>query len=165
MTMIELVRVDDRLIHGQVAIGWVSATGTNTILVANDSAQADNTQAMALKMGTPAGVKLYIRSVEESADIVQKFTQSKNARVMVILKTISDAAELIRNSAGSIETLNVGGVRASDEKSKLSDHVYVSDTDLKDLKELHDNGVEIDFRMLPRDARKTYNQLVRNTGE
>ena len=71
--MLKLVRVDERLVHGQVAVGWTSNSGANTILVANDEAQNDKIKAMALDLAKPAGVKLYIRSVDESGSIVEKF--------------------------------------------------------------------------------------------
>lgn len=158
--MIELVRVDDRLIHGQVAIGWSAATGANTILVVNDAAQADKTQAMALKMGTPAGMKLYVRGLEESAEIVQRFATAEQARVMVILKSIADAAMLVRSSGETIRNLNVGGQRAGEGKRKLTEHTWVSPDDLELLRDLHERGVEIDLRMLPRDGSRSYQQAI-----
>ena len=158
--MIELVRVDDRLIHGQVAIGWSAATGANTILVVNDAAQADKTQAMALKMGTPAGMTLYVRGLDESGEIVQKFAAAEKARVMVILKSISDAAALVESSGGAIRSLNIGGQRAGEGLRKLTDHTYASDEDVAKLRELHEQGIEIDLRMLPRDTARSFDQAV-----
>jgi len=150
--MIDLVRVDDRLIHGQVAIGWTAATGANTILVVNDAAQADATQAMALKMAAPSGVALYIRSVAESGEIVRKFATAQKARVMVLLKTVADAAALVEASGGAITSLNIGGQRAGEGRIKLTDHTAVTAEELALLDGLQVQGVEIDLRMLPRDT-------------
>ncbi|MFC0674945.1 PTS sugar transporter subunit IIB [Brachybacterium hainanense] len=150
--MIDLVRVDDRLIHGQVAIGWTAAVGANTILVANDAAQADPTQAMALKLAAPSGVKLYIRSVAESGEIVRKFADAQKARVMVLVKTVADAAALIAGSDGAITSLNIGGQRAGEGRTKLTDHTAVTDEELAQLDALQAQGVAIDLRMLPRDT-------------
>lgn len=160
--MIELVRVDDRLIHGQVAIGWVSSIGANTILVANDAAQADKTQAMALKMGTPAGVKLYIRKVADSGEIVRNFAAAQKARVMVIVKSIADAARIVNDSGGVITSVNVGGQRAEAGKQKLTEHASASAEEIECLRQMHDAGVELDFRMLPRDSSRTYEQVMKN---
>lgn len=157
--MIDLVRVDDRLIHGQVAVGWTAAVGANTILVVNDAAQADRTQATALKMGTPSGIALYIRSVAESGEIVQKFAQAKKARVLVILKSIRDATTLIEASDGAITELNVGGQRAEEGRIKLTDHTTVTEQEYQTLSTLHASGVAIDLRMLPRDTARTFEQL------
>ena len=61
---INLVRIDDRLIHGQVAMTWTKQLRVQGIVVANDDAANDNTQKMALKMAVPAGIKVLIKPVD-----------------------------------------------------------------------------------------------------
>ncbi|MDF7682984.1 PTS sugar transporter subunit IIB [Lactobacillus sp. ESL0679] len=160
LAMIKLVRVDERLLHGQVAIGWTSNSGANTILVANDEAQQDKVKAMALDLAKPAGVKLYIRNVAESGEIVNKFASAKKAQVLVLVRNIQDALKLIKGSNGAITNLNVGGVKFEDGKKKLNDFVAVSDQDVADLKEIQKMGVELDFRMLPRDKKLSLSDLL-----
>lgn len=159
--MLKLVRVDERLVHGQVAVGWTSNSGANTILVANDEAQNDKIKAMALDLAKPAGVKLYIRSVEESGSIVEKFASAKKAQVLVLVRTVPDALKLIKESNGVIKELNVGGLKFEEGKHKLNEFVAVSDEDIKDLKEIQEMGVKLDFRMLPRDKRLNLNDLLK----
>ena len=159
--MLKLVRVDERLVHGQVAVGWTSNSGANTILVANDEAQNDKIKAMALDLAKPAGVKLYIRSVEESGSIVEKFASAKKAQVLVLVRTVPDALKLIKESNGVIKELNVGGLKFEEGKHKLNEFVAVSDEDIKDLNEIQEMGVKLDFRMLPRDKRLNLNDLLK----
>ncbi|GAQ01091.1 PTS mannose transporter subunit IIA [Companilactobacillus farciminis] len=159
--MLKLVRVDERLVHGQVAVGWTSNSGANTILVANDEAQNDKIKAMALDLAKPAGVKLYIRSVDESGSIVEKFASAKKAQVLVLVRTVPDALKLIKESNGVIKELNVGGLKFEEGKHKLNEFVAVSDEDIKDLKEIQKMGVKLDFRMLPRDKRLNLNDLLK----
>jgi PTS system mannose-specific IIB component len=159
--MLKLVRIDDRLIHGQVAIGWTSNTGANTIFVANDEAQKDRIKAMALDMAKPAGVKLYIRSLAESGPIVEKFAAAQKAQVLVLVRTVKDALALAKESGGVIKTINVGGLRFEEGKHKLNDFISVSDQDVQDLRELQAMGVELDFRMLPRDKKQTLDDLLK----
>lgn len=59
--MVSLMRIDDRLIHGQVAYGWATSLGINVILVANDEAKNDQMKAMSLNLAKPSNVTLYIR--------------------------------------------------------------------------------------------------------
>lgn len=92
---ISLVRIDDRLIHGQVAFGWTTALGINTILVVNDDAKNDQMKSMALNLAKPSNVVLYIRGVAESGEIVQKFASSKKSNVLVLVKTTEDARRLV----------------------------------------------------------------------
>lgn len=159
--MLKLVRVDERLLHGQVAIGWTSNSGANTILVANDEAQKDQVKAMALNLAKPTGVKLYIRGVEESGEIVEKFAAAKKAQVLVLVRTIQDALKLIKGANGTIQELNVGGLKYEQGKRKLNDYVAVSDQDIFDLKAIQKMGVELDFRMLPRDKKISLSDLLK----
>ena len=159
--MLKLIRVDERLLHGQVAIGWTSNSGANTILVANDEAQKDKVKAMALDLAKPSGVKLYIRSVAESGPIVEKFASAKKAQVLVLVRTIQDALKLIQNSNGVIKELNVGGLKFEDGKKKLNDYVAVSDQDIVDLKTIQKLVVNLDFRMLPRDKKLSLADLLK----
>lgn len=159
--MLKLIRVDERLLHGQVAIGWTSNSGANTILVANDEAQKDKVKAMALDLAKPSGVKLYIRSVAESGPIVKKFASAKKAQVLVLVRTVQDALKLIKNSNGVIKELNVGGLKFEDGKKKLNDYVAVSDQDIADLKTIQKLGVNLDFRMLPRDKKLSLADLLK----
>lgn len=64
--MIVATRVDERLIHGQVAVSWLSALGADCILVANDEVAADDAQRAILKMAKPSGCKLVIKGLDDS---------------------------------------------------------------------------------------------------
>lgn len=158
--MISLMRIDDRLVHGQVAIGWTTALNANVILVVNDEAKNDKVRAMALNMAKPNNVKLYIRDLEESGEIVQKFAASEKSRVLIIVKDVDDAYELVKSSGNAIKQLNVGGLRYAEGKKKLTDLVAVDEQDIEQLKEIEKIGVEVEFRMLPRDRKRTLDSLL-----
>lgn len=160
--MISLLRIDDRLIHGQVAYGWAASLGVNVIFVVNDEAQNDQMKAMALNLAKPANVKLYIRGVAESGEIVQKFAASQKSKVLVLVKNTDDALALVKNSNGVIKEINVGGLRYTEGKKKLTDLVAVDDQDLDNFKQITDLGVDLEFRMLPRDKKKGLKDLVEN---
>lgn len=151
---ISLIRVDDRLIHGQVALGWVNNLGVNTILVVNDEAKNNKTKALSLNLAKPKGINLYIRDVEESGEIVKKFADSKKSKVLILVENIRDAYELIKSSNNVINELNVGGLRYSDGKKKLNDYVAVNEHEIDYLKELAKHDIKIEFRMLPKDTKK-----------
>jgi fructoselysine and glucoselysine-specific PTS system IIB component len=151
---VSLLRIDDRLIHGQVAFGWTTSLGVNTILVVNDEAKNDPMKATALNLAKPNNVTLYIRSVAESGEIVQKFTQSKKSDVLVLVKDTTDARRLLEGAGGTIQEINVGGLRYSEGKRKLTDLIAVDEQDIENLKAIERMGVNIEFRMLPKDRKK-----------
>jgi fructoselysine/glucoselysine PTS system EIIB component len=160
--MISLLRIDDRLIHGQVAYGWTASLGVNVFLVVNDEAQNDQMKSMALNLAKPNDVKLYIRGVKESGEIVQKFAASQKSNVLVLVKNTNDALALVKSSDGVIKEINVGGLRYSEGKRKLTDLVAVDDQDIANLKEMDELGVELEFRMLPRDKKKSLKEMLKN---
>ncbi|GAA3011320.1 PTS sugar transporter subunit IIB [Tetragenococcus solitarius] len=151
---IALLRIDDRLIHGQVAFGWTSSLGVNTILVVNDEAKNDQMKAMSLNLAKPSNVNLYIRGVEESGEIVQKFSASKKSHVLVLTKNTKDTYQLLKNTKDAVKEINIGGLRFTEGKRKLTDLVAVDDQDVSNLKAIRDMGIDIEFRMLPNDKKK-----------
>ncbi len=160
--MISLFRIDDRLLHGQVAFGWTPAVQANVILIVNDEAKNDKVKAMALDLAKPNNVKLYIRGVKESGEIVSKFAEAKKSNVIVLVRNTNDALEVIRGANGTVSELNVGGLRYEEGKQKLTDLIAVSDQDLYNFKKIENLGVNIDFRILPRDKKQLLEDLVKN---
>lgn len=151
--MIVLMRIDDRLLHGQVAVGWTTALNANVLFIANDEVKNDRIKAVAMDLAKPNNVKLYIRSINEAGEIVQKFDKAIKSRVIIIVNKTKDALEVIKNSGGSIKSLNVGGLRHSEGKRKLTDLVAVDELDIANLREIEGMSVEVEFRLLPRDKR------------
>ncbi|WP_343099040.1 PTS sugar transporter subunit IIB, partial [Clostridioides difficile] len=80
--MVSLMRIDDRLIHGQVAYVWATSLVINGILGANAEAKNDQMKAMSLNLAKPSNVTLYIMGVEESGELVDKYTSSKKSNVL-----------------------------------------------------------------------------------
>ena len=60
--MIKVIRVDYRLIHGQVAISWVRKAGVDYLVVADDHAASDALVKMTMKLAQPSGVCLLYTS-------------------------------------------------------------------------------------------------------
>ena len=89
--MIIQIRVDDRLIHGQIAVVWSKQFNTTHMVVANDKAAVNEVQQMALKMATPAGIKVLIRSVDDSIKIFNN-PKSKHVKMFVLTNSVQDAS-------------------------------------------------------------------------
>ncbi|KLV26564.1 PTS mannose/fructose/sorbose transporter subunit IIB [Niallia circulans] len=159
--MISLFRIDDRLLHGQVAFGWSPSVGANVILVVNDEAKNDKVKAMALDLAKPNNVKLYIRGVAESGEIISKFAEAKKSNVLVLVRNTDDALEVAKNSQGAISEINIGGLRYEEGKKKLTDLVAVSEKDINNLKQIEQLGINLDFRILPRDKKQSFSDLLK----
>lgn len=116
--MITQIRVDDRLIHGQVAVVWTKELNAPLLVVANDEAAKNEVMQMTLKMAVPNGMKLLIRSVEEA---IQLFNDPRGAdkRIFVIVNSVKDANKIAQNVA-TVETVNIANAGRFDKSDKAT---------------------------------------------
>ncbi|HEY9197219.1 MAG TPA: PTS sugar transporter subunit IIB, partial [Mucilaginibacter sp.] len=108
--MIKLTRIDDRLVHGQVAFTWTPALGADCLLIANDKVAKDEFMKMTLGLAKPTGTKLLIKPVKEAAAFLND-EKSKNAKVLILINSVKDAAALAAE-VPEITTINFGGLRS-----------------------------------------------------
>ena len=156
--MIKLLRIDDRLIHGQVAYGWTQALGVSVILIVNDEVAANEMRKVAYSVGKPAGCKLYFRNVKEGIEAVKKLEASAH-KCLVLVDNVKDALILVKES-GCIRTVNLGGQRISEGKRFITTLVAVDDEDIAMLKEMEEAGTEVEVRKLPSEAKKRLEELI-----
>lgn len=147
--MLTHVRIDERLIHGQVATVWVNQLGCDRIIVANDEAVKSEMQISALKIACPAGVKLSILSLGKAATNIKEGKYDSD-RVFLICKTIADCKTLIDDGV-PIKAFNVGNTPHKEGQKKIKNSVSLSDQDIADIKNLTGRGLEITAQMIPND--------------
>lgn len=160
---IAALRVDDRLIHGQVAMTWSKQLRVQGIVVANDDASNDNTQKMALKMAVPSGIKVLIKPVREAIQVLND-PRASQMRILVLTKNIKDALE-IRRQVGEIEFLNIGNVGRFDgidvaQKKILTPTIMLTDQEAEALKELSVLDPETCIQQVPNDERKLVKEVL-----
>lgn len=144
---IELVRIDDRLIHGQVATSWVNDHKIAQILIINDAIKEDNMQQSIIMMTAPNGVEVKIFGVQQFIDIMKK-TEIKK-RTMLIMTSPKDVYALIESGI-VIKHLNIGGMRFGDNRKKLSSSVFTTLEDEEYFRKMIAMGVVIEIQLIPR---------------
>lgn len=144
---IVLVRVDDRLVHGQILEGWIPSTRTQELLVANDAAAGDETLRMIMESATPDSVRLVIESVERIAELLVTEMDS-TVRRMIIMDSPVDALRLKRAGV-PFTRLNLGNLRTGDGHVCLSRSVMVGDDSMRALREIVDEGVHVYLQSVP----------------
>lgn len=149
--MIKLVRIDDRLIHGQVAFTWVPSLGVNYVMVANDKAAKDEFLKMTLGLAKPANTKLLIVSIN---DAVVFLNDAKNQplKILVLINSIKDAASLSQQVA-EIKSINFGGIRSQEGSTLISKAIAVKNDDLPVLHEMMQQSIELEIRQVPTDSK------------
>lgn len=156
--MVALCRVDERLLHGQVAVTWVSQVQPDSILIANDEVMSNEMAKMALKMVKPTGVNLAIRSVEDGAKVLND-PRAEKLRVLAIVRTVEDAVRLCELT-DTITKINIGGIRKKEGSKMIAASVYLNNDDIAAVQKLVDMGKDVEFRMLPSESGKKAAQVL-----
>ena len=148
------VRIDERLIHGQVTVRWTKEFPVNLILVADDEVARDEMQKALLPLSAPTGVKTEILSIDEASAFL-KSEKAQSRQVFLILKRPADALRLLDEGV-AIELVNVGnmGHRAGARQVKKS--VHVTPEDVEALRELDRRGVRMTGRMMPEEGTRNF---------
>ena len=160
--MIIQIRVDDRLIHGQIAVVWSKRFGTTHMVVANDKAANNEVQQMTLKMATPNGVKVLIRSVDEAIKVFNN-PKSKDVKMFVLTNSIVDALKIAKNcEVESINVANVGRFDPADKKTQINADVGCTKEELEALKEVANLDIETIHWVIPTNPKISIKKLIEN---
>ncbi|MEG6532739.1 PTS sugar transporter subunit IIB [Caldibacillus thermoamylovorans] len=144
---IELVRIDERLIHGQIAYSWSTAYQVSQIIVVDDEIAQDPTQKMLLGMAVPRGKKHAILSIEEASEFLKDGT---NEKVFIVVKSPQILLELLQNGI-HLPSINIGGMYFKTGKKEISKTVYLNNEDIEIFKKIKEFDVPCEIRTSPSD--------------
>ncbi|MGL6106999.1 PTS sugar transporter subunit IIB [Romboutsia sp.] len=156
--MIKLVRVDHRLIHGQVAFTWTKFLNTDCILIASDELLKDELRIAGLKMAKPSNVKLVIKSIEDSVKALNSGVTDKY-NLLILCESVEDVYRLAKE-VKVISAINIGGTKSDDNRKNISKAVHVSENDIKMIKELDSQGVNVFVQLVPDDDATSVMKLI-----
>jgi PTS system mannose-specific IIB component len=145
-----LARVDDRLIHGQVVVGWSRALDADCLVVANDAVAADPMQRTLLPMAVPPHIKVAIWRISEAAEAVAA-GRLPGKRCILLFASLPDALQF-RRSGGPLPELNIGGIRLAPGRRQLRTAVALGAEDIAAARALADMAVTMTVRMVPGEA-------------
>lgn len=149
--MIKLLRVDYRLIHGQITTSWVGQLGCDCILIANDKVPGDVLRKNALKLAKPPETKLVMKTVEDSIEAINSGVTDKY-KLFVIVENVQDARRMVEGCP-VFERVNLGNIRMYAGAKQLGTTVFVSEKDMEDIRAMQEKGVSVDVQSIPRDKR------------
>lgn len=157
------LRIDNRLIHGQVTVAWVHAVGADHMIVANDKVAQDPIQKMLLPQAA-RGVKTSVLSIDETVAYANS-PKAEKEKIMVIAKLASDAAELIDKGLRPQE-VNVGNqapIPGTQYKMVLRS-VAVTPEDAALYRKIAEAGYRITARMMPQDPARDFIKQIEEAG-
>lgn len=152
------IRVDDRLIHGQVAAMWTHHLSATRIIVVDDKATNDEMLKMYLKLSTPNGVSLSVLSVQKASEQIRRGIYDSQ-RVFIIVRSAKTLCELLEQGV-KIDEVNVGNLAYAEGNIKVSDTVSLSKDNMDNFRKLINDGVKLTMRLVPSNASDDFSNLL-----
>ena len=144
--MIKLLRVDHRLLHGQVTFSWTNGLSADCILVASDMVATSDVWKTTLRLAKPAGVKLVMKNIKDSIEALNSGVTDKY-KLIIMVQSIAEAEQLI-DGCPQIKSLNLGNTKESKITRRISKQIYVTKEEEGILRKLIDKKIEVEIRPL-----------------
>lgn len=157
--VIGLVRIDDRLIHGQVATRWTKESRVSRIVVVNDDVAKDSVRSTMLKSVAPPGVTAHVVPVDKMIRVYNN-PEYANERMMLLFTNPTDVVRLMEAGV-EFKSINIGGMAYKDGKKMITSAVAVDDKDIEAFKVLDAKGIELDVRKVSNDSRQYMMDLLK----
>ncbi|YCI83151.1 PTS mannose transporter subunit IIAB [Enterobacteriaceae bacterium] len=156
--VIGLARIDDRLIHGQVATRWTKETNVTRIIVVSDEVAADTVRKTLLTQVAPPGVTAHVVDV---AKMIRVYNNPKYARerVMLLFTNPTDVERVVEGGV-KITSVNIGGMAFRQGKTQVNNAISVDSTDIEAFRKLNARGIELEARKVSSDPKLKMMDLI-----
>jgi mannose/fructose/N-acetylgalactosamine-specific phosphotransferase system component IIB len=143
-----LFRIDDRLIHGQVLIGWGRPLGIDLIILVDDQVAASDWEQELYRMAVPPEIEVRFVTVAQAASQMADW-QSNGKRGLVLTGDLETMAALRAASPEVVQRINLGGIHHRPGRRERLPFVYLTDQELRTLQALETGGAVITAQDLP----------------
>ncbi|MFZ7143288.1 PTS mannose transporter subunit IIAB [Avibacterium avium] len=157
--VVGLARIDDRLIHGQVATRWTKESKVSRIVVVNDDVAKDSVRSTMLKSVAPPGVTAHVVGVDKMIRVYNN-PEYAGERMMLLFTNPTDVLKLLEVGV-DMKSINIGGMAYKDGKKMITSAVSVDDKDIDAFKAIDAMGVELDVRKVSNDSRQYMMDLLK----
>ena len=158
MPNIVLCRIDNRLIHGQVATQWCGFVGANLLLVANDEVAGNELRQGLMDMAAPSYCQTRYWTIQKTIDTIHKASDAQ--KIALICNDPQTVLKLVEGGV-PIKSLNIGNMHMSDGKRQVATSVAVDDADVEAFRKLQEHGVELFIQRVPDIARENIDKLFK----
>ncbi|MCH7783782.1 PTS sugar transporter subunit IIB [candidate division KSB1 bacterium] len=153
-----LVRIDDRLIHGQVTVGWGSFLSPDKILLVSDEIATNEWEKELYEKCVPFNVKISILSVKDAVEgLINNIYEDE--RVILLAESPAAIVELV-NLGAVFQQVNIGGMHYKESKRKILPYVYVDEQDIQDFRFLEEHNIELICQDLPQAKKENLSELL-----
>jgi PTS system mannose-specific IIB component len=151
-------RLDERLIHGQVATFWTRTLGVTRIMIVDNNILIDEIGKNALQAAVPSGIRLSVLSVANAAKRLNKGAYA-GQRVFLIVRRTDTIRELLEAGV-KVKEVNIGNMGVKDGRKQITKSVYCTREEIKDILDIEKSGVKVYAQMVPNDDKKKFTSFL-----
>ena len=158
---ITTIRIDDRLIHGQIVTKWIKYANASAILVIDDKTRNDPMLKMIISLAVPNGIELIVATKDEAKQLLMEDDSTKNT--LVIMRNPKEMLSLIEKG---VDLKNydviVGNMSFDNTKENVKhvlDYIFVNDDDINDLRRLESLVKSLTIKAVPEENGKSLKNL------
>ena len=155
---IMLARVDDRLIHGQVTTVWSKKTNVSRIIVVDEKVSQDNLRKVLLEQAAPPGITVHVLPIDRFLKIYSNPKYAED-RVLILFENVDTAKRVIEEGV-KITELNIGGVSFNGDRTKINNHISLTEAEAIILKDIDKMGIELDSRCVATDKKEDLINII-----
>src|SRR3954471_22257244 len=145
MTLV-LYRIDDRLIHGQVVVGWGQPLDIGFIVLVDDMVASSDWEQELYRMGVPPEMEVYFHSAADAVGSLEKYRSDKRHGIL-LTGDIATMQKLV--DSGGVDTVNIGGIHSRTGRTQRLRYVFLAPEEETALRELAAKGATITAQDVP----------------
>lgn len=144
--MVKVIRLDDRLVHGQTINNWCTSERITKILLVNEKIRRDSLRKTIIQISVPHSIEIMFLTVEEALNIYK--VEALSYDLLIIFGETRELLSFILGG-GEAREINIGGISYRHDREKYSNCVYLSKDEAKDLRDIQAKGIRLMIRILP----------------
>lgn len=161
MSKLELVRVDFRMIHGQVMVKWIKNVGASKIVAVNDAIAEDPFLGDIYRMSAPIGIDIETLTRDDSLKECSQYSGS-GEKVLVLFKSVEDVYYCFKNGF-PLTQVQIGGLGSGPDRVNVFGAVTLNAADAKMLKEMQEADIEVTFQTVPDESKASLDKVLKKT--
>ena len=156
--MIRQMRIDNRLIHGEIVALWIPNLGADTLVIADTAYASNQIMKMSALLAKPKNCDFEILTIDDAISFLSDPANEKR-KILVICGTTDNALTLVKNCE-DIKDVNVGGAAHAEGKKQVSMRVYLDEKDVENLKEINGLGRNVFQQTKPDEKAMSFNEML-----
>jgi len=162
--MIDVLRLDERLIHGQVAVGWVKGSNFDTLLVVDDQSAKDEFVKKTLYMAAPNNIRTFIMTTQEALNVLTD-ERSRERHIFTVVRHIDTLLEIAEKEI-EVKEINIGNygrlVLSDKQRYSYGGKLFLDDEEKAKLLSLSRLNIPSSFQLSPQAPKQSLESVLQN---